>query len=111
MNDNRSNLSGVGKLIKRDWQKSLLVILLVLSLSYLAWDFWGKQKDNWMLRGYAVAISELIEVANDPACSPFPVQFDEQTVNLINYECLLEEGDSADIINGLFVPDESDLFQ
>ncbi len=111
MNDNRSSRSRVGELIKKDWQKSLLIILLVLSLSYLAWDFWGKQKDNWMLRGYAVAIGELVEVANDPACSPFPVQFDEQTVNLINYECLLEEGDSVDITNGLFIPNENDPVQ
>lgn len=111
MNDKNSNMvEGASRLIRKDWQKFFLIVLLILSLSYLAWDFWGKQKNNWMSRGYAVAVSELIEAANDPNCSPFPVRFDERSVYLINYDCLLGEDGSADVTNGLFL-DEDDLLE
>ncbi|MBU2577006.1 MAG: hypothetical protein KKF50_04760 [Nanoarchaeota archaeon] len=76
---------------------SVLVILLILSLGYISFDSWKEKKNlreisiyqAGMNEGYAQAIIGVMAQAD--SCDPVSVYEGNNTVNLINVECLVQE--------------------
>ncbi len=68
----------------------VLVVLLALSVSYVAWDIAGKIRVGLFWQGYELAVREIIREAKNKECRPFSVFTEEERVELINIECLQE---------------------
>jgi hypothetical protein len=69
----------------------VLVALLVLSLSYVAFDFAKKIRNRVIFQGYKQAISEIITEAEKEGCEPIRIYFEEKEVYIVNAECLEED--------------------
>jgi hypothetical protein len=69
----------------------VLVTLLVLSLSYVAFDFALKVRNRVVFQGYKQAISEIITEAEKESCEPIRIYFEEKEVYIVNAECLEED--------------------
>ncbi|MBZ1356459.1 MAG: hypothetical protein KY054_01650 [Candidatus Nealsonbacteria bacterium] len=66
----------------------LLSILLIISLSFISVIIWRNTKNFLISQGYAMAVSNLIDAAENEDCAPFPVHLEERSVQLINIDCL-----------------------
>lgn len=81
--------------MKMEKQKLLIIILVVLVValaSYFAYDFFDNYKREMTLQGYYVAIEEVMNSAKNEKCEPFSVYYGEETINLINMDCLDQQG-------------------
>ena len=76
------------KLNKKSIAVSVGVVLLVLSLGYVIWDLYNKTRISLFNSGYAQAVSDMIDQAENEQCAPFPIFFEERQVQLINVQCL-----------------------
>ncbi len=81
--------------MKIDKQKLVIIILIVLVIalaSYFAVDYFDNYKREMSLQGYYAAIEEVMNSAKNEKCEPFSVYYGEETINLINMECLNQQG-------------------
>ncbi len=79
--------------------KVSLIVVFALLFLYFAWDVSLKVRNSLLFQGYGIAISELVTVAEDPQCQPFPVFVDGRTIYLINVECLEQPRDLLETID------------
>lgn len=70
----------------------LLSIILIISLGYIGLGFFYSYQNAMVLEGYSLAIRELISTAKNEECNVIPIIFDEEAVQVINIECLQQEG-------------------
>lgn len=81
---------------KKNVVTSVLVVLLVLSVGYIAVDWWQEKRASEEVAiyqaglndGYSGAVVEIIRIAE--SCDVVPIYEGNKTVNLINVECLVE---------------------
>lgn len=80
---------------KKDWQKPLLFVMVVILFSYIGWGMANEKVSEVVnearFDGYSIAISELVDAAENENCNPFPVNFKDKKVTLINIDCLIQE--------------------
>lgn len=87
--------------------KTILVLYLILSAAYIAYDRWQAFQANIvqssLMEGRRATIEELINQAQS-SCQPFSVFLDEEEVQLINVECLQSPPEAGNEENAPPVP-------
>lgn len=78
-------------------KKVLLVLWIVFSIVYIAYDAYATVRYGLMQNAYqagkADTINALISQANNKECQPFNVYSGENKADLINVSCLKQAGD------------------
>lgn len=69
-------------------KKLLLFLLIALLAGYVLRDVYLRTVSNFQLQGYAIAVNELVEQAENRECLPFNIFFGEKKITLINVDCL-----------------------
>ena len=69
----------------------VLILLVVVLAVYFIIDFSDKRNQEIAMNGYYSAIKEIVDSATNPNCGAFSVYYGEETVNLINVDCLQGE--------------------
>ena len=78
-------------MIKEKFLIIILVVLLLIALSYIGWQFWIGISNSIFRTGYSSAVEQLMTTAENEKCEPFPIFLGEKTIYLINVKCLEEQ--------------------
>jgi len=70
---------------------TVLILLVVVLSVYFIIDFSDKREQEIATNGYYAAIKEIVDSATNSNCEAFSVYYGEETVNLINVDCLQGE--------------------
>ncbi len=68
-----------------------LIVMLVLSFSYVVYDVSMGVRNNLIYSGYEIAIHELISQAENERCEPFSIFYEDKNINLVNVDCLQQQ--------------------
>jgi hypothetical protein len=79
------------KITKKNIVTTFLIILLVLSVSYVARDMAIKYQNTVLWQGYQSAVRDLVIQAKNEECQPVPLLFNDEEVTVINIECLQQQ--------------------
>jgi hypothetical protein len=81
---------------KQDVMKTVLIIWFVGATIYVAYDLYAGYKIRGMQQayqtGYATSVDDLIKKAEGSQCQPFEVQKDGKKIQLVNGQCLQQQG-------------------
>jgi hypothetical protein len=80
-----------GKITKQNIAVTALIVLLILSVSYVARDVAIKHQNTVLLQGYQLAVKNLVIQAKNDECQPVPLFFNDEEVTVINIECLQQQ--------------------
>jgi len=83
------------KFIKNiDIKKALFTLLIILLSGYVLWDISLRLVNNFRMQGYEIAVMEMARQAQNEECHPFELFVEEESIGLINIDCLQEEQDA-----------------
>lgn len=84
---------------KQDVMKTVMIIWFVGATLYVAYDLYAGYKIRGMQQayqtGYAASVDDLIKKAEDSQCQPFEVQKDGKKIQLVNGQCLQQQGQQS----------------
>jgi hypothetical protein len=84
---------------RQDVMKTVLIVWFVATTGYVAFDLYAGYKIRGMQQaykdGYATSVDDLIKKTEGSQCQPFEVQKDGKKTQLINAQCLQQQGQQS----------------
>ena len=95
------------KIEKNQIKKITLIILIAFFSLYFLWDISVKAVDGFRSQGYRLAVTQMMNEAENEDCLPFNIFMDDKEVNLINVECLQATNDGENLITDEMIPEDN----